>query len=164
MLNFRWAPPFERSRMVVAAFTGNYVGIVISLPVSGYLAQNVSWQSVFYVFGVVGCIWTVLWLIFVKRSPRYDPWISATEKKYIESTLTNQSKNSESKIPWKAIWTSTAVWAIIAAQFSEGWGFFTLQTQLPQFMLDVLKFDIAKSGFVSAIPYISMCFMLQVAG
>lgn len=150
--------------MVVAAFTGNYIGIVISLPVSGYLAKYVSWQSVFYVFGVVGCIWTALWLLFIRRSPRYDPWISPTERKYIEQSLLNQTKNKEAKIPWKAIFTSTAVWAIIAAQFSEGWGFFTLQTQLPQFLNDVLNFDIAKSGLVSAIPYISMSFMLQVAG
>jgi MFS transporter, ACS family, solute carrier family 17 (sodium-dependent inorganic phosphate cotransporter), other len=150
--------------MVVAAFTGNYVGIVISLPVSGILAQKVGWESIFYLFGILGCIWTALWLYFVRKSPRFDPWISASEKKFIETSLLNQTNNKEAKIPWKAIWTSSAVWAIIAAQFSEGWGFFTLQTQLPQFLKDVLNFDIAQSGIVSAIPYISMSFMLQVAG
>lgn len=160
----KWAPPFERSRMVVAAFTGNYIGIVVSLPVSGILAQSYGWESVFYVFGAIGCIWTVLWLIFVRKSPKSDPFISEEEKKYIELTLDKQTKDEEVAIPWKAIWTSSAVWAIIAAQFAEGWGFFTLQTQLPQFLKDVLNYDIAKSGIISAIPYLSMSFMLQVAG
>lgn len=150
--------------MVVAAFTGNYVGIVISLPVSGILAKTIGWESIFYVFGIVGCVWTVLWLIFIRKSPGSDPWITSVERNYIESTLARQTKDKEVPIPWKSIWTSTAVWAIIAAQFSEGWGFFTLQTQLPQFLKDVLDFDIAKSGIISAIPYISMSFMLQVAG
>lgn len=150
--------------MVVAAFTGNYIGIVVSLPVSGLLAQSWGWESVFYVFGVIGCIWTVLWLIFVKQAPAYDPYITSAEKDYIETSLDKQTMNKHVPIPWKAIWTSTAVWAIIAAQFSEGWGFFTLQTQLPQFLKDVLDFDIAKSGFISAIPYLSMSFMLQIAG
>lgn len=154
----------ERSRMVVAAFTGNYVGLVISLPVSGILARDWGWESVFYVFGAIGCVWTALWLMFVRKSPGTDRFISYGERNYIESVLDKESKDKEIPIPWKAIWTSTAVWAIIAAQFSEGWGFFTLQTQLPQFLKDVLSFDLAKSGIISAIPYISMSFMLQVAG
>ena len=160
----KWAPPFERSRMVTASFAGNYIGIVVSLPISGILSASVGWESVFYVFGVVGCIWCVLWLIFVKASPATDPWITKEEKRFIEKSLSNQTKNEQVKTPWKAIWTSSAVWAIIAAQFSEGWGFFTLQTQLPQFLKDVLDFDLAKSGIVSAIPYMAMAFMLQVAG
>jgi ACS family sodium-dependent inorganic phosphate cotransporter len=159
----KWAPPFERSRMVVAAFTGNYVGIVISLPVSGILAAW-RWESVFYVFGAIGCVWTVFWLILIKKSPGKDPHITDGERNYIEYTLSKQTMDKEVKTPWKAIFTSTAVWAIIAAQFSEGWGFFTLQTQLPQFLKDVLKYDIAKSGIISAIPYISMSIMLQISG
>ena len=150
--------------MVVFAFTGNYIGIITSLPVSGILAKNVGWESVFYVFGSIGCIWTVLWLVFVKREPAFDPYITVEEKNYIENSLKKNKTDKEVLIPWKAIWTSTAVWAIIAAQFAEGWGFFTLQTQLPQFLKDVLNFDIAKSGIISAIPYISLSIMGQVAG
>ena len=101
-----WAPPFERSRMVVAAFTGNYVGLLISLPVSGILAANISWQSVFYVFGIIGCVWTVLWLIFIRRSPAYDPFISDGEKKYIQDSLSKQLKEKKVKVPWRSIWTS----------------------------------------------------------
>lgn len=67
-------------------------------------------------------------------------------------------------IPWKAIWTSSAVWAIICAQFAEGWGFFTLQTELPTFLKDALNFDLTKSGFISAIPYLTMSIMLHIAG
>lgn len=152
----KWAPPYERSRMVVAAFTGNYVGLVISLPVSGLLAANVSWESVFYVFGIIGCVWTVFWLLLVRRSPAYDPFITPEEKKYIQDSLNRQSKDKEAEIPWTSIWTSSAVWALIAATFSEGWGFFTLQTQLPQFLRDALDFDIAKSGFLSGLPYLCM--------
>jgi MFS transporter, ACS family, solute carrier family 17 (sodium-dependent inorganic phosphate cotransporter), other len=114
----KWAPPFERSRMVVASFTGNYIGIVVSLPVSGILAQKFGWESVFYVFGLIGCLWTVLWLFLVRQSPAADPWISTTERNYIESSLQSQTKNIHVPVPWKAIFTSTAVWAIVAAQFS----------------------------------------------
>ena len=99
--------------MVVAAFTGNYVGLVISLPVSGILAKNVGWEWVFYVFGIIGCVWTFFWLLLIRRSPGRDPFISIGERRYIEQSLNRQSKDKAVKIPWKAIWTSSAVWAII---------------------------------------------------
>lgn len=99
--------------MVVAAFTGNYVGLVISLPVSGILAAEVGWEWVFYVFGIIGCVWTVLWLVLIRRSPGRDPFISKAERDYIEQSLNKQSKDKAVEIPWKAIWTSSAVWAII---------------------------------------------------
>lgn len=99
--------------MVVAAFTGNYVGLVISMPVSGILSATVGWEWVFYVFGIIGCVWTVLWLALIKRSPGRDPFISQAERRYIEQTLNKQSKDETVAIPWMKIWTSSAVWAII---------------------------------------------------
>ena len=160
----KWAPPLERSRMVTYASSGNYIGIVISMPVSGLLASTIGWESVFYVFGVVGVVWTFFWMVLIKASPDEDQWITEEEKRFIKQSLSQQTSVEKVKIPWKSIFTSSAVWAIVAAQVAEGWGFFTLQTQLPQFLKDVLNFDIAKLGFVAAIPYLAMALTLYVAG
>ena len=103
--------------MVAASYTGNYVGLVVSMPASGLLADNVGWEWVFYVFGIIGCVWTVLWLALVKRSPGRDPFISLEERAYIEQSLNRQTKDEEMEIPWKAILTSSAVWAIIGENF-----------------------------------------------
>ena len=46
------------------------------------------------------------------------------------------------KMPWKAAFTSLPVWAIIIAHFTENWGFYTLLTELPTFLKDVLHFDL----------------------
>lgn len=152
----KWAPPSERSRIVSAAFSGNYVGLVVSMPLSGYLAAEVSWESTFYIFGIIGCVWTIFWLLFVRRSPAFDKFISENEKKFIQESLRAVTSENEVKIPWKEIWTSSAVWALIAATFAEGWGFFTLQSQLPQFLRDALDFDIAQSGILAGLPYLLM--------
>lgn len=47
----RWAPPLERSRMATIAFAGSYVGTIVSMPLSGILANKFGWESLFYVFG-----------------------------------------------------------------------------------------------------------------
>ena len=46
-----WAPPAERSRLVTITLSGSYFGTVVALPLSGALAENLDWPSVFYVFG-----------------------------------------------------------------------------------------------------------------
>ena len=74
----RWAPPLEQSRITAFAFSGDYflnytslfpaepkfviycsliafpgmyMGTVIAMPLAGILAQYVSWEAIFYVFG-----------------------------------------------------------------------------------------------------------------
>lgn len=130
----KWSPPLERSRMASIAFAGNYAGTVVSMPLSGILAGKYGWESVFYVFGAIGCVWFLAWTIIVKKSPQDDPFISEEEKRYIVHKLGNRKQSEVLHPPWKEIFKSTAVWAIVASHFSENWGFYTLLTQLPSFL------------------------------
>ena len=62
----RWAPPLERSKLVTAAYSGSYFGTVISMAVSGLLAEEFGWSSIFYVSGKTNyClwIWSYIWRI-----------------------------------------------------------------------------------------------------
>ncbi|XP_055704446.1 sialin-like [Phlebotomus papatasi] len=158
-----WAPIYERSRMASFTFAGSYVGTVIALPLSGVLAVSWGWESVFYFFGAVGCVWCIAWLIIIKASPEADPFISEEEKLHILRSI-GSSEKKKIKHPWKAILTSTAVWAIISSHFAENWGFYTLMTQLPTFLKDSLGFDLGESGFLSGVPYLTMSCLMAVGG
>lgn len=130
----RWSPPLERSRMASIAFAGNYAGTVIAMPSSGLLATAYGWESVFYVFGTIGCIWLVLWMTFIRAGPEMDRFCSKDEADYIQKKIGITGSPTHIKHPWKAIFTSMAFYAIIASHFSENWGFYTLLTQLPTFL------------------------------
>ena len=54
--------------------------------------------------------------------------------------------------------------AIAIAHFSYTWGYYTLLTHLPSYMKDILDFDLQKSGFISAIPYLALSLLLFVSG
>ena len=47
-----------------------------------------------------------------------------------------------SPLPWKQILTSLPVMAIVVAHFAENWGFYTLLTELPSFLSDVMDYDL----------------------
>lgn len=72
----------------------------------------------------------------MKASPELDERISQNERNYIIANrgVIENGQPKLSDIPWKAMMTSKAVWAIIVVHFCESWGFFTMFTELPSFM------------------------------
>ncbi|XP_068975091.1 sialin isoform X1 [Bombus flavifrons] len=160
----QWAPPLERSKLATLAFSGSFFGTVFAMPVAGLMAEYLGWASVFYVFGAAGLVWFFYWWIIVKDKPEDDTSISEAELEYIKSSLGNANKEEKITHPWKAMLTSPPVWAIVAAHFSENWGFYTMLTQLPTFMNDVLDFKLDKTGYLSALPYLAMTLVVQFSG
>ncbi|XP_033219220.1 vesicular glutamate transporter 2.2 isoform X2 [Belonocnema kinseyi] len=158
-----WAPPLERSKLATLAFSGSFVGTVFAMPVCGIMAERLGWASIFYVFGAIGMIWFFCWWIIVKDKPEDDPYISQGELAYIKLSL-GSVEQKRIVHPWKSMLTSAPVWAIVAAHFSENWGFYTMLTQLPTYMNDVLNYKLEKAGFSSALPYLVMAIVLQFSG
>lgn len=120
--------------MASIAFAGNYAGTVVSMPLSGLFSAKYGWESVFYIFGAIGIVWFILWTIIVRKSPQDDPFCSEEERRYIMTKLGTKKNDQIISPPWKAIFTSKAVYAIIASHCAENWGFYTLLTQLPTFL------------------------------
>ena len=48
---------------------GAQLGTVVSMPISGYLAANYSWEVIFYVFGILGMIWFIFWTYLISDTP-----------------------------------------------------------------------------------------------
>ncbi|KAG5059781.1 hypothetical protein JHK85_000828 [Glycine max] len=53
----RSTPLEERSRAVAFVFGGLSVGSVMGLLLAPPLIQNLGWESVFYIFGLLGVAW-----------------------------------------------------------------------------------------------------------
>lgn len=161
----KWAPPLERSKLNSIVFAGNYVGIVLMMPICGILSESFGWESVFYVTGALGVIWFILWAILVKESPDDDPYISIEEKKYITESLGNGAASDTTQtIPWKSILTSLPVWAIAVATVAQTWGDYTIMTQLPTYLKDTLDLNLSDNGLISCLPYLMLAIMLVPTG
>ncbi|XP_050586505.1 putative inorganic phosphate cotransporter isoform X2 [Bombus affinis] len=159
----KWAPPSERARLGTLAYAGAQFGTVICFPISGELAaSSVGWPSIFYTFGVLTIIWAIVFFIFGSDSPSKHSGISEKERRYIEDSLKTPGDKEKSdnkralKTPWKAIFTSVPMWALIIVHCGQNWGFWTLITELPIYMNNILKFKLEENGWISALPYLTM--------
>nr|XP_028578610.1 sialin isoform X5 [Podarcis muralis] len=158
-----WAPPLERSKLLSISYAGAQLGTVVSLPLSGLICFYMNWIYVFYIFGALGVLWFIFWMLIVSDTPETHKRISHAEKEYILSSLTDQLSTQKS-IPWGAILTSLPLWAIVVAHFSYNWTFYTLLTLLPTYMKEILRFDVQENGFLSALPYFGCWICIILSG
>ncbi|TKS73289.1 Vesicular glutamate transporter 3 [Collichthys lucidus] len=164
----KWAPPLERSRLATTSFCGSYAGAVIAMPLAGLLVQYVGWSSVFYIYGVFGIIWYIMWLLLAYGSPAEHPTITETERTYIETaigeTMRQMSVTEKFKTPWRRFFTSMPVYAIIVANFCRSWTFYLLLISQPAYFEEVFGFPISKVGILSAVPHMVMTIVVPIGG
>ncbi|KAF8787057.1 Sialin like protein [Argiope bruennichi] len=94
----RWSPKLERSRFSTFTMSGGLIGSVIAMPLSGVISSCSTlggWPTVFTFFEcqmsnwqrILGCVWFVFWLYFIKDSPLDHPNISLTEFQKFDRTI-----------------------------------------------------------------------------
>uniref|UniRef100_V5GIW1 Sialin n=1 Tax=Anoplophora glabripennis TaxID=217634 RepID=V5GIW1_ANOGL len=160
----KWVPLGERAKIGTLVYAGGQIGTIVSNSISGALiTATKDWASVFYLFGGLGMLWFVIWALICYSDPESHPFISDNEKIYLRKELENVSSEKKT-IPWCPILTSVPLWALIAAQIGHDWGFFTMVTDLPKYMSDVLKFNVKENGLWSSVPYIVMWLVSMSSG
>ncbi|XP_066254814.1 putative inorganic phosphate cotransporter [Euwallacea similis] len=160
----QWVPLKERSKIGSLVYAGGQMGTIVCNLISGHLiTATENWASVFYLFGGLGIAWFICFQLLCYSDPKQHPFISDEEREYLEEELRSVSETSLS-IPWKAIVTSIPLWALIAAQIGHDWGFYTMVTDLPKYMKEVLRFEVAKNGLWNSIPYGAMWIVSMSSG
>ncbi|KAG7209306.1 hypothetical protein KM043_015417 [Ampulex compressa] len=157
----KWAPPHERSVIASIIYAGTALGTVISIILSGMLAANLGWKSIFYVEGALCLIWCTAWWLMIADSPeKQTRFITQREKAYIlESLGRNKDSTAEEKklpVPWNEVLRSTPFIAILVAHFCSNFGWYMLLVELPSFMRHILKFDMKSNAGLSSLPYFCM--------
>ncbi|EDV44411.1 uncharacterized protein Dana_GF20342 [Drosophila ananassae] len=163
-----WTPPAERSRAGAIVYAGAQFGTIISMPLSGLLAEHGfdgGWPSIFYVFGAVSTVWCIFFLWLVAENPEKSSRISAAERQYIlDSIWKAQPEDAAGPMPYLKIIRAMPFYAILVAHAGQNYGYETLMTMLPTYMDTVLKVNIRENGFVSALPYVAMWLLAMVFG
>ncbi|XP_037945913.1 putative inorganic phosphate cotransporter isoform X3 [Teleopsis dalmanni] len=160
----KWAPVDERGTLGTYCYAGSQFGTVIMLASSGLLASSsLGWPSIFYISGSVGLVWVAAWILWGASSPNDFKSISNEEKKLIETSLGQNVENDDNKktvkTPWGKFFTSMPFLVLILVHSTHNWGFWTLLTEIPSYMKNVLGMDIKSNALLSALPYLVMCLL-----
>jgi len=158
----RWVLPAERSRAVAILISGIPLGTLFALMTTGWIVSNYGWPSVFYIFGATGFLWTAIWFFQAHNDPASDPKISTEELKLLEEVA--HPDGDKPPIPWRKLFSSTAVWALFINHFCSNWVLYMLLAWLPSYFRGHLGLSITSAGLYSAAPWLTMFIVGNSAG
>ncbi|KAB7505040.1 putative inorganic phosphate cotransporter, partial [Armadillidium nasatum] len=142
--------------MVVRFLMGVQAGTILAFLMSASIINSFGWEFVFYIQASITIIWAIAWFVLVTDKPEDFRWISESEKEYMKKTISPTKNEKSPPLPWKSILTSVPFLAIIIADLGNNWGFFTLVTDLPLYMKNMLRTNISNNAQFSGIPYLGM--------
>lgn len=150
----QWMPKMERTRGTTITFTGAMIGTVITMPMAAQFNESSwGWAASYYLLGIVGIIWFILYSFLVYESPESHPFISRQEYNYIIENGGGKQMEMKVIIPYREIFTSSRVYGIILTAIGQNWAFLTILTYLPTYMKDVLHTD---------NKMVNICFILVI--
>ncbi len=121
------------------------------------LATLPAWRMGFWLCGLVGLVWVVLFYPWFRDDPAENPSVNQAELDLIRGdapAAKEELKNHHGAIPglWAAMLTSRSLWAMSLGYIfgNFGWSFFV--SWLPKFLLQVHKINYAGSEWIAAAP------------
>ncbi|XP_071109650.1 uncharacterized transporter slc-17.2-like isoform X1 [Haliotis cracherodii] len=161
----KWAPPLERTKLLAVAYAGPKIGSIAVFAMSGYLCKygfDNGWASMFYLSGGISVIWCGVWYYTVASTPSQHPWISQQEKNYI--TMSIGETKASYPTPWGAMLMSPATWVCVIGHVCFNWIAYTLTTNTPLFLKEVMNFDITENGLLSSMTFASQAVSAVLTG
>ena len=146
-----WIPARERGLATVIFNSGGYAGPAVGSLVVGFIASLYGWRAGFVVVGIVGLIWTLVWLSWF-RQPEVSPFISETERAYILAERGNPAGHGPAS-SFAALVASRSVWGIAVTQGCIIYTLYMLLTWMPTYLESTGHLSILHTGLYTAIPY-----------
>lgn len=130
----QWIPSEERSKAGSFVYVGAPLGTVFATAISGVILKNTSWPWVFYFFGFTGILWYLAWIVLCYNNPKEHPFISSAEAQYLEERMNKHVLDNPPPVPWRHVFKSKPMWALVAVHVAHDFGFYTFATDLPKYM------------------------------
>ena len=144
----RWFPSTQRASMCGVLLMASQIGGAIAPLLVVPIQIRYGWRASFYVFGVVGALWAVVWYAWFRDSPAEKPGVPAAELQEPEA----RPEETARRFPWRIALRSESVLALAGTAFCYVYVYTFFQTWFHTFLVKGRGFS--EGGLVlSALPY-----------
>ncbi len=154
--NAEWFPARERALAQGVFNAGASIGAIISAPLIAVLFLWLGWRGTFILFGAIGFVWLLPWLIIYRAGPDKHPWVSAAERALILDAPVEQP--AVPKVEYvpnvRQLLGHRQTWGILTTRFFIDPIWWLFVSWLPIYLADTFGFDIKQIGIFAWVPYV----------
>lgn len=165
VFNTNWFAKGEKGRASSALLAGSYFGPVIAPVVTIAIVNMFGWQAVFYIFGAIGFIIAILWMVIAKDLPEQHKMVNEAEKSYI---MENRDiiKTEKSNAPWNIFLKRFSFYALAAQYFVVQFVVSLFLIWLPTYLTEQynVKLIDPDMAWAAGAPWIAMFLLILCGG
>lgn len=141
-----WLPARERTRAQAIMWMGaRWGGAFTPLLVVAVMAF-VPWRQAFFLFGLLGVGWALVFWWWFKDNPRDHRSVNAAELELLKGNEQNVSGHGD--VPWRELATRPTMWLLWAQYFCLSYGWYFYITWLPKYLKDARGMDLKSNGLM----------------
>lgn len=150
-----WFPTRERARANALWMACLPLSAIIMTPITGWLLTVMSWRGVFFIEGLPPIIWGIVWWFALADKPSEANWLSAEERHYIETMLTQEDVQKVRNTGFKSALANKKTILLIFIYFFWITGFYGFSLWEPS-VVKSFKGVLSSStvGWLAAIPFL----------
>jgi ACS family D-galactonate transporter-like MFS transporter len=160
-----WFGERERATCIGIYTSAQWVGLAFLAPVLTWIEVTYGWEAIFYVTGVIGIGWAIIWY-FVYRDPADFPGVNQAEidKIAAEGGIPDMSSrvsvrraagNRFSLRDLGIVLSRRKLWGIYLGQFGLGSTQIFFLTWFPTYLIKYKHMDFIRAGFAASVPFLA---------
>lgn len=163
VFNSYWFNKNEKGRASSALLAGSYFGPVIAPIVTIAIMNAFGWQAVFYIFGLIGIVIAILWVIIAKDLPEQHKMVNEAEKRFIMETR-DVVDTGKTTAPWNVFFKRFSFYAIAAQYFVVQFVITLFLIWLPTYIHEEYHVEFKQMGFIAGAPWLAMFILIMLGG
>jgi sugar phosphate permease len=154
-----WFPKSERGLVQGVTHCFSRLAIAVTPLIAVVIMNAWGWRSIFYVFALLGIVWSLVFLVFYRNRPEDEPRVNTQELAYIRGTSPSApagpATQLRSEVPWRAIFSSPNMWFIALAYGCFFYGSYFYVSWFPTYLLEFRHLSLNSVGYLASLPLIS---------
>lgn len=150
----RWMAVRERARGSSLFLVAVGIGGAFTPPAIAWAMTTWGWRTSFVACGALGLLVAALWQWQSSEAPDAHPGVNTAELALIQAD--REAVAPAGPFPWRRLWGSVSIPALIAANFLLGYVTYIFYTWFFLYLVNVRKLPVMAGSYWSTVPFLAI--------